>query len=49
MPFLLGLCFAAKAEDPTLANWFSTATGYAVFPSVKKGGIGWGGAAAKDF
>ncbi len=47
MPFLLGLCFDAKAEDPTLVNWFSTATGYDVFPSVMKGGIGWGGARGK--
>ena len=37
----------AKAEDPSLANWFDTAVGYAVFPSVKKGGIGWGGARGK--
>ena len=36
-----------RQKIPTLANWFETATGYAVFPSVKKGGIGWGGARGK--
>ena len=29
--------------DSTLATWFETAAGYAVFPSVGKGGIGIGG------
>ena len=34
----------ALESDPSLQHWFDSAAGYAVFPSVKKGGIGWGGA-----
>jgi len=34
----------AKEHDPSLVKWFDTARGYAVFPSVGKGGIGIGGA-----
>ena len=37
----------AKAKDSTLANWFETATAYAVFPRVGKAGIGIGGARGK--
>ena len=37
----------ANEEDPELSSWFNSAAGYAVFPSVKKGGIGWGGARGK--
>ena len=34
----------AKKTDPGLQRFFDTATGYAVFPAVGKGGIGVGGA-----
>jgi lipid-binding SYLF domain-containing protein len=34
----------AKKADPGLQKFFDTAVGYAVFPSVGKGGIGVGGA-----
>lgn len=37
----------ASEKDPDLAKWFESAAGYAVFPSVKKGGIGFGGARGK--
>ena len=37
----------ATENDPDLVSWFDSAAGYAVFPSVKKGGIGWGGARGK--
>ncbi len=37
----------AKARDSTLADWFETATAYAVFPRVGKAGIGIGGARGK--
>jgi len=33
-----------KTEDPELASFFSKSAGYAVFPSVGKGGLGVGGA-----
>ena len=33
-----------KENDPGLQGWFAKAHGYAVFPSVGKGGIGVGGA-----
>jgi lipid-binding SYLF domain-containing protein len=33
-----------KAKDPSLANLFNTAQGYAVFPTVGKGGLVVGGA-----
>jgi len=33
-----------KSSDATLAKWFDTAYGYAVFPDVKKGGLVVGGA-----
>jgi lipid-binding SYLF domain-containing protein len=33
-----------KKADPALARFFDTAVGYAVFPTVKKGAIGVGGA-----
>lgn len=36
-----------KAQDPTLKKFFDTAAGYAVFPSVGKGGVGIGGAYGK--
>ena len=36
-----------KATDPGIARFFETAVGYAVFPSVGKGGIGVGGAYGK--
>lgn len=36
-----------KAKDPGLAKVFSEAHGYAVFPTVGKGGIGIGGAHGK--
>lgn len=36
-----------KAADPGIARFFETAYGYAVFPSVGKGGIGVGGAYGK--
>ena len=35
------------AKDPGMEDWFKNATGYAVFPSVGKGGIGIGGAHGK--
>jgi lipid-binding SYLF domain-containing protein len=35
---------AAKKTDPGLQKFFDTAAGYAVFPSVGKGGVGVGGA-----
>ena len=35
---------AFKTEDPGQKRFFDTATGYAVFPTVGKGGIGIGGA-----
>jgi lipid-binding SYLF domain-containing protein len=38
---------SAKAKDPTLANWFDTATAFVVFPRVGKAGIGIGGARGK--
>jgi lipid-binding SYLF domain-containing protein len=38
---------SSTESDPDLASWFESAAGYAVFPSVKKGGIGWGGARGK--
>lgn len=34
----------AKKTDPGLQKFFDTAAGYAVFPSVGKGGVGVGGA-----
>jgi lipid-binding SYLF domain-containing protein len=34
-----------KSADPSLAAWFNSAYGYAVFPSVGKGGLVVGGAA----
>lgn len=34
----------AQALDPSLAPWLGTSAGYAVFPSVAKGGVGVGGA-----
>jgi len=34
-------------KDPGLQDWFDKAAGYAVFPSVGKGGIGIGGAHGK--
>jgi len=37
----------AKEKDPSLSKWFDEAYGYAVFPSVGKGGIGIGGAHGK--
>ena len=37
----------AKEKDPSIANWFETATAYAVLPRVGKGGIGIGGARGK--
>ncbi len=37
----------AQKADPTLADVFSTASGYAVFPTVGKGAIGVGGAYGK--
>jgi len=33
-----------KKTDNGMANWFNTAYGYAVFPSIGKGGLGIGGA-----
>ena len=33
-----------KQTDEGMANWFNTAYGYAVFPSIGKGGLGIGGA-----
>ena len=38
---------AAKKTDPGLQRFFDTAAGYAVFPSVGKGGVGVGGAYGK--
>lgn len=38
---------AFKKMDPSLGAFFSGAYGYAVFPSIGKGGIGIGGAAGK--
>jgi len=35
---------AFKAADPGLSRFFANAVGYAVFPTVKKGAIGIGGA-----
>ena len=37
----------AKDKDPSLEKWFKEAHGYAVFPTVGKGGIGIGGAHGK--
>jgi lipid-binding SYLF domain-containing protein len=37
----------AKTTDPSLATVFNQAAGYAVFPSVGKGGAGLGGAYGK--
>ncbi|HEX5136835.1 MAG TPA: hypothetical protein VFY93_07685 [Planctomycetota bacterium] len=36
-----------KSEDPSIAKWFETAHGYAIFPSIGKGAIGIGGAYGK--
>ncbi|MCZ6834996.1 MAG: YSC84-related protein [Planctomycetota bacterium] len=36
-----------KKEDPTMQSFFDEAKGYAIFPSVGKGGIGLGGAYGK--
>lgn len=36
-----------KKEDPGIAKFFASAHGYAVFPTVGKGGIGLGGAHGK--
>lgn len=36
-----------KEGDPGMQGWFAQAYGYAVFPSVGKGGIGIGGARGK--
>ncbi len=36
-----------KAEDPSMSSFFDEAHGYAVFPTVGKGGIGIGGAYGK--
>ena len=36
-----------KEEDPDIAGLFSSAYGYAVFPSIGKGGVGIGGAAGR--
>jgi lipid-binding SYLF domain-containing protein len=36
-----------KAKDPDLAGVFASAAGYAVYPTVGKGGIGIGGARGK--
>lgn len=33
-----------KDEDPDIGKWFTDSYGYAVFPSIGKGGIGIGGA-----
>jgi lipid-binding SYLF domain-containing protein len=38
-----------KAKDPGLARVFASAAGYAVFPTVGKGGIGIGGARGKGW
>lgn len=38
-----------KEKDPGLARVFATAHGYAVFPTVGKGGIGIGGARGKGY
>lgn len=38
---------AFKKTDSSLASFFSGAYGYAIFPSIGKGGIGIGGAAGK--
>jgi lipid-binding SYLF domain-containing protein len=38
-----------KAKDPGLADVFASAAGYAVFPTVGKGGIGIGGARGKGW
>jgi lipid-binding SYLF domain-containing protein len=37
----------AKDKDPSMEKWFKEAHGYAVFPTVGKGGIGIGGAHGK--
>lgn len=37
----------AKEKDPSIAEWFTTAYAYAVFPKVGKGGIVVGGAYGK--
>jgi len=36
-----------KETDPGMDNFFSSATGYAVFPGIGKGGLGVGGAGGK--
>ncbi|MCH7547803.1 MAG: hypothetical protein IID30_15505 [Planctomycetes bacterium] len=36
-----------KVEDPSLSSFFNNSNGYAVFPTVGKGGIGIGGAYGK--
>ena len=38
-----------KEKDPGLAKVFASATGYVVFPTVGKGGIGIGGARGKGY
>jgi len=38
---------AFKAQDPSIQRFFDKAVGFAVFPSVGKGGIGIGGAHGK--
>jgi lipid-binding SYLF domain-containing protein len=38
-----------KEKDPGMANVFAAAYGYAVFPTVGKGGIGVGGARGKGY
>jgi lipid-binding SYLF domain-containing protein len=38
-----------KHKDPALAEVFASAAGYAVFPTVAKGGLGIGGARGKGY
>ena len=38
-----------KEKDPGLAKVFASAQGYAVYPTVGKGGIGLGGAHGKGY
>lgn len=46
VPAVIAKC---KAKDPGMAKIFADAVGYAVFPTVGKGGIGIGGARGKGW
>ncbi|NKB89023.1 MAG: hypothetical protein GKS06_12480 [Acidobacteria bacterium] len=41
---VLGTIADFKHDDESMAQWFESSVGYAVFPSIGKGGLGIGGA-----